>query len=93
MNPDQMFVIYSIGGIIVFFGIYILAYYWYDAVCPGCRRRAPDFVWSYGHASKTYCEKCDPRRIKEVFGDNLRYLEHKEKKRALLHKRYTFWAR
>lgn len=75
------------------FFIYAALFWWFAAVCDGCRRRAPDFVWHYGLASKTCCEKCDPNRIKEVFGSNLRYLEYKEKQREVFYKRYAFWSR
>jgi len=48
-----------------------------DALCPKCYKYAPKFVWSYGYTGghKHLCEKCDPNRIKEVYGNNLKYLE------------------
>ena len=67
----------ALGIPIVFFGSCFLGIWWFDAICPKCYRRAPDFVWSYGTASKARCERCDPNRIKDVFGSNLNYLEAK----------------
>jgi len=71
-----------LGIPVIFFGSAFTIFWWVDAICPGCKKRSPDFVWSYGHASKTYCEKCVPSRIKDVFGSNENYLEHLYTKRS-----------
>jgi hypothetical protein len=69
--------IIAILGIGALFGIVALLINFIDALCPKCYRYSPKFVWSYGYTGshKHLCERCDSNRIKEVYGDNLKYLE------------------
>lgn len=73
-------------GMGVIFGIVILFIKFIDAICPKCYKYSPKFVWSYGYtrAHKHLCEKCCSSRIKEVFGDNLAYIEDLAKERKLV---------
>lgn len=83
MHPSWFHMLLIVlGPPIGFIGSVFLFAWWWGAICPSCYHRSPDFVWSWGTASKHVCEKCCPNRIKEVFGSNENYLEHLYTKRS-----------
>jgi hypothetical protein len=75
----------SLGWMAIVFLILVCVIKLVDAICPKCYRYSPTFVWSWGEGGhKHLCEKCSPSRIKEVFGNNLNYVEHLAKQRKLV---------